>query len=316
MSSGLQNHIGLGKESVYGTPVAPTVFIPINESDGIQINKDIQFVESIKAGVAGKNKFAYTGKVEYSGGFESDAYPQFTGHLLHSALGLSSSALESGETTVYKHTFTEALSKPSYTIEQKIGEIVKKFAGFIVKNIKFEGKAGEAVTFGIEGIAKSQSDATESTPTYETSRPFNFADVVAVKIGNTDIKANCEEFSFEYDNAIESFYSLGSNEPATYYPKPSEAKGKLTLYLDNTTKDFLSDYISKTERSIEIKVEGSSIGVASKETLRIYLPKAVMTQVATKLSTEYNAMEIEFEGIVDPTDGLLKIELINTISSY
>ncbi len=119
MSSGLQNHIGIGKETAYGTAVAPTVFLPINESDGIQINKDIQFVESIKAGVAGKNKFAYTGKVEYSGGFESDAYPQFTGHLLRSALGQVSSALESGETTVYKHTFTESLSKPSYTIEQK-----------------------------------------------------------------------------------------------------------------------------------------------------------------------------------------------------
>lgn len=316
MSSGLNNHIGIGKETAFGTPVAPTVFLPIKESDGIQINKDIQFIESIKSGVAGKNKGAFVGKVEYSGSFESDAHPQFLGHILRSVFGSVSSALESGETTVYRHTFTETLSKPSYTVEQKIGEIVKRFAGFVVKNLKIESKAGESVAISFEGLAKSQSDATAQTPTYETSRPFNFADITSIKIGNIEVKSYCEEFSFEYDNQIEGFYSMGANELQSVYPKPSEAKGKLTLYLDDTTKAFLEDYIAKTERAIEIKIEGDSIGNASKETFYIKLPKAVMTSVGTKLSTEYNALEIEFEGVVDPTDGLITAYLINTLSSY
>jgi hypothetical protein len=316
MSSGLNNYIGIGKETTYGNPVAPTVFLPIKESDGIQIDKDIQFIEAIKSGVAGKNKGAFVGKVEYAGGYESDAYPQFLGHILRSVFGAVSSALESGESTVYRHTFTEALTKFSYTVEQKIGEIIKRFAGFIVKNIKIEGKAGEAVSVAFEGIGKSQADASESTPSYETSRPFNFADISSIKIGSTEVKAYCEEFSVEYDNKLEGFYSMGSNELQSVYSKPSEVKGKLTLYLDDTTKAFLEDYIAKTQRTIEIKAEGDAIGTASKETLYLKVPKATMTAVTTKLGMEYNAMEIEFEGVVDATDGLFTMYLINTLSSY
>ncbi len=315
MSAGIQNQIGIGKESTFGTPVAPTVFIPIKESDGIQINQDIQFLEAIK-GTAPKNKGAFVGKIELSGGYESDTYPVFLGHVLLSAFGALNSAQVGGETIVYKHTFTEGFAKQSYTVEQKIGEIVKRFAGYIVKNIKIEGKVGEAVGVSFDGMGKSQADASLTTRTYENTRPFNFADVVNVRIGAVEVKAQCEEFSLEYDNGLEAFYGMGSNNLQASYPTPSECKGKLTLYLDNTTKDFLADYIAKTERSLEIKIEGDAIGNSSKYALRAYLPRAVFTSVPMKLANNYNAMEIEFEGVEDTSNGLVTVELTNLLTSY
>ncbi len=316
MASGLNNHVGIGKEESYGTAVEPTVFIPIKESDGVQINKDIQFNEAIKSGVPGKNKGSFVGKVEYAGGYESELYPQFIGHLLRSAFGDVDSELAYGESDVYEHTFTESLTKLSYTIEQKIGEIIKRFAGFVVKNVKIEGKVGEALSFAFEGIGQSQATNAGATPTYETPRAFNFVDITSVKIGSTDIKAQCEEFSFEYDNGVEGFYAMGDNELKAVYPKPSESKGKLTLYLDDTTKAFLEDYIAKTERAIEIIAEGEDIGDASHNKVRIYLPKAALTSSSSKLGTDYNVMEVEFEGVVDATNGLVQIVLTNEVSSY
>ncbi len=60
------------------------------------------------------------------------------------------------------------------------------------------------------------------------------------------------------------------------------------------------------KRSIEIKIEGDSIGTTSKNTLTAFIAKASLTSVPTKLSFDYNALEIEFEAVEDPTDRNIK----------
>lgn len=315
MSAGIQNQVGIGKEVSYGTPVAPTFFLPVKESDGIQISNDTKFVESIN-GTPAKNKDSFKGKVEIGGGYDAYLYPQFLGHILRSALGQVNSALASGETAIYKHTITEVVAKPSYTVEQKVGEIVKRFAGFVVRNFKLEAKVGEDIGLSFEGVGKSQATASASSPSFETTRPFNFADVINVKIGATDMVAQCEELSIEYDNGVEGFYALGDNNIKNVIAKPSTVKGKLTLYMDDTTKATLEDYIANTPRALDVVVAGDSIGVASKNTLRVLIPKAVMTSNSQKLAADYNVMEIEFEGVYDATDGLIKVELTNALTAY
>ncbi len=208
MSSGLQNYVGFGKETTFGTEVTPTVYLSLKESDGIQINQSIQMIEAIKNS-APKNKDAFIGKVELAGGFNADVYPQFIGHPLYSVLGTVGSALL--ETGVYKHTFTENLTKKSYTVEQKIGEIIKRYAGYMVKNLKIEAKVGETAGITFEGLAKSQSTNAGTTPVFETPRPFNFKDVTLVKIGSVDVTGQCEELSLEYDNGIQGFYAMADN---------------------------------------------------------------------------------------------------------
>lgn len=313
MSNGVQNYVGIGKETTYGTEVAPTVYLPIKPSDGIKINQDIQMNEAIK-GTAPKNKAAFTGKIELSGAFDSDIYPTFMGHLLLSALGAVNSAVVSG--SVYKHTFTEALAKASYTIEQKIGEVLKRFNGFIVKNIKVETKAGDPVTVSFEGMAKAQVDNAGTSPTYETNRAFNFKDVSLVQIGAVDMTAKVSDLKLEYDNGMNPFYAVGDNNLKSQYVTPSECKGGFTMYLDSATLAMMTDYIAKTERALEIKIEGDIAGGAVKYTLRLIVSRAIFTAVSTKLDTDYNALEVEFEALEHATDGILKVELTNLATSY
>jgi hypothetical protein len=313
MSNGVQNYVGIGKETTYGTEVAPTVYLPIKPSDGIKINQDIQMNEAIK-GTAPKNKAAFIGKIELSGSFDSDIYPAFMGHLLLSALGAVNSAVVSG--SVYKHTFTEALTKASYTVEQKIGEVLKRFSGFIVKNLKVETKSGEPVTVSFEGMAKAQADNAGSSPTYETSRAFNFKDVSLVQIGAVDMTAKVADLKLEYDNGLNPFYAVGDNNLKSQYPTPSECKGSFTMYLDSATLAMMTDYIAKTERALEIKIEGDIAGGAVKYTLRLIISRAIFTAVSTKLDTDYNALEVEFDALEHATDGILKVELTNLATSY
>ena len=310
---GISNQISVGTESVFGTAVAPILSVPISPSDGIQINQDVVGIEAIKT-TAPKNKRFMLGKAEYSGGYELDAYVKSIGYFLNSVFGTDTpSTLESG---VYKHKFTESTTKKSLTIEQVVGTITKRFAGYIVSSVKITGKTGEPVKITFSGMAKSQADASKISATYETSRPLNFADVASILIGGTDFKGYIEDFSIEYTNGLAMFYGFGSKDPANKYVQQSEAKGSFNMYIDSTSDGNLDDYVAGTERAVDLVITGDTIGSTNNEKLRVYLPKCSFTKATTKLDFGMNALSLDFEAREDPTDGLLYVELTNQTASY
>lgn len=317
ISAGIFNTVGFGRETVYGTKVTPTMFIPLKPSDGIDENMDKQFVEAIK-GTAPKNKASFIGQVELAGGFESDLYPNYIGMILRSALGDYSVATEYGESAVYRHTYTETEDKPSYTVEKKAGDLIKTYAGYIVKMFSIEASAGDVVNFNFEGFAKSQENTTPATtPVYEAKDPFNFVHITSITIGGVEYGAKVEEMSVEYDNALESAYALGDNYLKGNYPGQSEAKGSFTMFLDSASKDLIDDNINNTEQEIVITIQGGpTIGNASKDSVIVTIPRATLTSTATPLDFDYNKVELEFEGIEHATSGLIQVELINEIAAY
>ncbi len=310
---GISNQISIVTETTYGTAVTPVISVPISPSDGIHIDQQVIGIEAIKT-TAPKNKRFMLGKTDYTGGYEMGAYPKTLGYFLNSIFGTdTTSTPESGVT---KHKFTESTVKKSLTVEQVITTITKRFAGFILSSIKISGKTGEPMKVVFSGMAKSQADATKITATYETSRPFNFADITSILIGGTDFKAYIEDFSVEYTNGLAMFHGFGSKDPSNKYVQQSQVKGSVSMYVDATSDNNLDDYIAGTERAVDIIMTGDAIGVSSNEKLRIYLPKCAFTKVATKLDFGYNALHIDFEGREDTTDGLLYVELTNQTASY
>jgi hypothetical protein len=311
---GFANQISLIKENAWGTAGVPTKSVPVKESDGIQINASITGLNAIKT-TAPKNKGFYKGVTTYEGGFALDAYPHIIGDFLNSAIGAETpSTVESG--AVYKHTFVEGVAKPSLTIEQVFGTVTKRFAGFVVGSFKLSGKAGETIGVAISGQAKAQADATKISASYETTRPFNFADITVLSIGGTDIKAYVEDFEFEYTNGLTMFHGLGSVDPSAKYQQPSEVKGKITAYCNATTSAYIADLIANTEREIILTMVGAAVGSGSNNALTFTLSKCAFTKTDTKLSFDYNAISLEFEAREDSTNGLIKAELTNTIASY
>lgn len=310
---GIANQISVKTESTYGTAVAPDFSIPIAPSDGIQIEQEVTGLEAIKT-TAPKNKRFMLGKSNYSGGFELDAYPKAIGYFLNSVFGTDTTTTP--EAGITKHKFTESTTKKSMTLEQVVGTIVRRFAGYIISSVKISGKVGEPIKVTFTGMAKSQTTATKITATYETSRPLNFADVASILIGGTDYKAYIEDFSVEYTNGLAMFHGMGSKDPANKYVGPSEAKGSFNMYIDATSDNNLDDYIAGTERTVDIIITGDAIGASSNEKLRVYLPKCAFTKAGTKLDFGYNALSLDFEAREDATDGLIYIELTNQTATY
>lgn len=315
MSAGILSAISFKKESTWGTAVVPDKSIAVRPGNGIAIKEDIQLIPAIR-GQLQKNYNAIKGKVGYEGDYTFDAFADYIGHFLLSALGSDSAANPGGETLVYTHTFSENSLKPSYTIEQAISENVRRYAGAIVSGFKIEGKVGEMLEFTPTIMAKTQASASAITPAFTTVAPFNHTQLV-VKIGGSTI-GEVESFDFEYKNGLEMVYALGNAEPSYFSINGgSEASGKIELYLDSTSLTRFNNYISNTQESIELIATGGAIGNASNYVLDILIPKAVYTAAETKVTDSHNLLSIDFDSYYDTaTSKLLSVALTNLVASY
>ncbi len=317
MSAGPLNQISFGLETTWGTAVTPNKSIAVRPGDGIQTDIDLQLLSQIKAQLA-KNYDSIKGAQKHEGEYEFDFIPGVAGYLLKSVFGGLSSALKGGETTVYEHTYSEAETKPSLTIEQAVGEITRRYAGAIVSSFKLACKAGDVLiaTAGVK--AKASATATKITPSYETIRAFNFADIGAsgFKLGGVAFD-EIESIELEYRNNLEMKHVMGSNDPTFNFVKGSEVSGKFDLYLNSDSAAKFTDYLNKTTQSLQLVFTGDAIGTASNYKLDITIPKAVFKVSSFPVREDYNLLSVEFEGIYDTaTSKLISVVLTNLTANY
>jgi len=315
MSAGQLNQVVVGKETTWGTPVTPNKAIPVRFTGGIQTDIDLQAISPVKATIA-KDHDTFKGAQTHEGSFEMDFFPDNCGYFLISAMGGISSALKGGESIVYNHTITEAETKMALTVEQVVGENVRRYAGSIVESFKISGKVGEAIALEANLKAKSQASATKVTPSYLTARPWNWADAT-VKIGGVS-QTNVIAFELEYNNNIDFVHALNaSNDPAFNVIKGSEVKGKIEFYLDATSLAELNDYLAKTNNALAIELVGDAIGVGSNNKLVVTVPKIYYTKGETPINEEFNKLTLEFQGVYDTaTSKLLDMVLTNLVTAY
>ena len=245
-----------------------------------------------------------------------DAFADYVGYFLLSALGTDTPALHSGESTVYDHVFTETMPKPSLTIEQAIDVNTRRFAGAIVKGFKLSTKPGEMVELIAQIIAKSQATATEISGAFTTVKAFDHTQAI-VKIGGTTL-TEVENLELEYDSGVEMIYAIGNSDPSQNgVAGGSTIKGKMDLYLDATALTRLTNYLAQTRESIELIITGGAIGSAANYVLDILIPTAVYTTADSKITDAHNMLSIAFEGVYDTsTSKLLAVTLTNLLASY
>ena len=315
MSAGIQSAVSFAKESTWGTAVTPNKSITVRPTGGIDIKNNIQMVPGIRGSLQ-RYYDAFKGKVAYEGSYTFDAFADYVGYFLLSAMGTDTPTLHSGESTVYDHVFTETLPKPSLTVEESIAENVRRYAGTIASQLKFSVKSGERLQVEANVMAKSQTASSAITPTFTTVPAFDHTQT-QIKIGGSSI-GEVESFELTYKNGIDFINTLGSADPSyASVQGGSEVSGKLELYLDSTTITELTNYINKTTRSIELIATGSSIGTAANYVLDLLVPKAVYKTVDTKITDNHNLLSIEFDSYLDTaTSKLIAITLTNLLSSY
>lgn len=318
MSEGILDQISLGLESVIGTPVVPSVSIAVLPSDGVVVSQESVGVEAIDTNPA-KNRDFFSGIRDFDGSFEMNAYPQGMGYILASALGADSPALVGSETLVYAHTLTEAVVKPSYTLEQVIGGLTERFAGFTVSGFTLTLAVGEPVKLAFTGKALSlDSGSSAITPSYEASKVFDWTDVVSITLGGTDIKCAIENLSLEYTNGLSAFHGLcGDVDPASLYLAPSEVKGSISAYLDANMVAQKAKFMDKDNQELVITLIGDeTIGNASNNKLIITLPKVTLNTFAQPIDTGYVAVTADYVGATNDAGSQITAVLTNLVATY
>lgn len=282
MSLGAIGYVGYGVESVEGTAVAPTKFLPVT-SFSFEDTNDYLIPEQIRGD---RDRYvAMAAPYMTSGSMELELIPNDISSLLKSAVSGSvvSSAYAGGG---YQHVFTPGNVSPTFTFESSAaGILVMRYGGIRVNTLEINAAFGEIVTssWGLEGTSRQKMGA-ESTEVYADVMPFHFSGV-SVKADGTEL-ATVKDMTFSVGNNIDRIGTLRRTRNWRRTALGQRDVG-LSATLDFTDTAEYDRFLNETFFSVDLLFEGEA-GVTgmgtNKPQLRIQIPKVKWNTAGVPLS--------------------------------
>ena len=131
------SYLAIKPEAVAGTPVIPTVFVPlISESIKTNVN---HLADQRMKGIAWKSSDLLRGNRVHEGDLVALGDPDTLGHFLNMVMKLGSTT---GDADGYTHPFTVG-DPQSYTIEIKKGLYAQRYFGVLIDELKMDFSEGQ-----------------------------------------------------------------------------------------------------------------------------------------------------------------------------
>lgn len=277
MSSSLLDHVVIGKETTFKTAVVPSIQLPVAREGGISTEISVEEKSELRS-VQAKHNAVLPGSRVHAGSFKMDLFKELAGHIFLSALGSVTSGVVGGETIVYEHDFTEATTKPSYTVEQKLGALTRRFAGTIFNTFKIIAEAGSpSVMLEFEAIASANDTASPVTPSAPVSKRFLF-DNVALSIAST-LFDQATKVEIEHISGASIINTLNaSKDPSIQVCDGSEVQITAEFILDSALASKYQEMLNDTEQRVDLVLTGSeTIGTGSNPKLELGMATAKIT---------------------------------------
>ena len=315
----MARHLGIGKESVYGTPVALTKYVPYI-SEGITEDNQPLYAETVEARSVVKSRL---GAYKVGGNLDFYMEPENCGLLLYGAIGAVSSA-QQGETTAYKHTFTMGATVPPLTLaigsDVTAGEL--KITSGLIKSMEIKCAVNELVSASIDIVGQKGEQTALSSPSFSALDPWVFHEG-AVEIA-TVADTNVEAMTVKIENNIyDDDYSLGSRLRRRGGAGGFKVSGTCDLHFGSLThwKQFydgatgVAPANNVAEFQMELIVTGEQIGaLAYYYTLHATMAKCVFDTHSAHVSKRDRTIE------KCPWTALgsspISLELTNEVTSY
>jgi hypothetical protein len=271
MSLGAIGYVGYGVESVEGTAVAPTKFLPVT-SFSFEDTNDYIVPEQIRGD---RDRYvAMAAPYMTSGSMELELIPNDISSLLKSAAAGSvvTSAYAGGG---YQHVITPGSTSPTFTFESSAaGILVMRYGGIRVNTLEINAAFGEIVTssWGLEGTTRVKQGA-ESNEVYADVMPFHFSGA-QVSIAGA-VMAHVKDFSFSIGNNLERVGTLRRTRSWRRTALGLRDVG-LSSTLDFTDASEYDRFLAETFFDVDLLFEGESgmTGMGTnKPALRIQIPK-------------------------------------------
>jgi hypothetical protein len=287
MTTSLSNvgYVGLGRETVEGTQVAPTVFLPVSS---FSIDSTVEPITPEQLRGSRDKYIMMPSAYSVSGTMDMELPSAYIGAILVSAMaaaesgGITTSAYAGGG---YQHVIVPGSSSYTYTFETSAADILfMRYGGIRVNTLDINASFNEIVTasVGLEGTTRSKQ-GTGTSETYDAGNPFHF-DGASVKINGSTV-ANVKNFSFTLGNNIER---IGTLRKTTTWSRtdlgPRDVGLTMTMDFQNTTDYDL--FLAGTEFAVQLHLEAGYVagGSGPRRTLVIDIPRAIYSTINAPLT--------------------------------
>lgn len=315
-------NLGIGKETVRGTKVAPDFWLKVLTSD-FQDREEVVKSER-QRGTVVLHEDQAVAKTWSDGAIEGEIFDRSFALFLLGIMGdLDSSA--SGDTGVYNHTITllESSQCPTFTIVEKRSDVEQvAYANSVVESL--------AMTFDLNDFCKFTANmkgkgkvADTSSPSYVDENPF-MAKNVTVKIADTYAGLSAgstmciKNLSLNIATTVEDDECLGNTTPTDFLHKEKVITGEMEIYFNSI---YERDYaLNNTQKALRITAEDTSVTIGTTSHPKIVIDLAKVKFANPEISSDPNEITrviLPFEAYYSETDDLIgQIVVTNTEASY
>lgn len=314
--------VGMGKESVRGTAVAPTYWVPwvsINFDD-----KVAKFVSEEALGVIDDAAEEFVGERWGEGDIEGEIRDKSFGLLLLATFGTVNSAVK--ETTAYNHTFTLAQTNQhqSLTIAVDDPNGDKQFPLAMIEKLSLDFVLGQIMRYTASFISKgSESASVSKTITLEnkfipTMATIKLASARSGLAAASPIKI--QSLKLTINKNLKRKQMLGTMSPDDIINQAISIEGTIQLPYEDQT--YLNYQLNQTymAMSIDILNTGVTIGASSNPRLQIIFPRCSFRDWTNdRPKGELAEQTIGFKAMRDVTnseDLMYQTILTNVATSY
>lgn len=320
--------LGVARETVHGTPVAPAVTMPVEEFTPDQSFEQLK--DTAWRGHMGAQSGIYQGVTKTEFDIKGPVFGDTLGHLLLNILGDLTTTGTAPNVHAFSLLNSGAGQPPSHTFTHFQGPVdtvgARQIAGACLSELSFKWNA-ESELFTVEG--KGTGFGSNIAAALPVAAPSTVAPLAAwrAKLGlggpaaGGTLVANIAEAEVSIKRNLKPYYTAsGSQNPYVIARGTVEVTGKMT-FIAKDEQPFL-DFTGHTQPSLQIVIDNGGVG-AGLIKVQVDVGKASYTSSKFSGSNEATEYENEWESVPTTanagTSGGMspcKITLSNGVTSY
>lgn len=297
--TGMLGHIGIGKETTWGTGVAVTDYVE-SLSESVVTNIERFETRNIYAGIYEPDDSP--GLNRHEGDIVFAVSPRNVGHFLNGCLGVSSPAVVlSGflYTNAFTPTQTIATSLvplPSYTLEvfrpgASALSSSSRYAGAVISKLAFNLKPNQDLRCTASVIAQARTGITKTTASFPASPTQFFTwDVASVALAGAAYD-RFGELNIEFDNQLEGVSLLDGSNTITRIRRTGAQMVRIGGSLEFEDFTDYNSFLSATEQALKV-----TLSRASSFQMVFDVPRMIYTAYPVTIGGR-GRLSVNFEGM-------------------
>ena len=239
--------LGIALETVSGTYVAPTKYVPFN-SESLQMQQDTNFRRAIRN--SPDVTFAVPGNIHPEGDLEMDAFDDILPYFM---MASRMDVVKTGSTPNYTYTGTpNANATPAKTMSITIvrNGVVFAYTGCVVGSFTF-GIDDGTLTYNASIMGNDEAVQSAPTATWPTTTPFGMGQYI-IEIPTASTVTDTDTFEFQVEDNAEPQFRLKNTGRGANYIKFGEREVTLSVERDFQSRTDYDAFKALTAQSIQI----------------------------------------------------------------